>query len=57
MLEEKWMEIPLPNGCKIFIDNVGEKGILIGLINSNGYTVSDRILTKELVDLLKEVMS
>lgn len=52
---EKSIEIPLPNGYKIFIDNNGDKGIMVGLINPNGYTVSDRILTEETAEFLKKV--
>lgn len=51
------IEISLANGYKIFIDNNGDKGILVGLINSNGYTVSDKILMGEQLKLLREVIA
>jgi hypothetical protein len=56
-MEEKWIEIPLPNGYQIFIDNNGSEGVLVGLINPNGFTITDRKLPQEMVDLLKEVIS
>lgn len=56
-MEEKSIEIPLANGYKIFIDNNENAGIMVGLINPNGYTVSDRVLTDETAEWLKKVIA
>lgn len=56
-MNEKSIEIPLANGYKIFIDNNGSEGIMVGLINPNGYTVSDKVLTDDVAEWLKQVIA
>ncbi|MEM4994796.1 hypothetical protein WKH56_19740 [Priestia sp. SB1] len=55
-MKEKTIEIPLSNGYKIFIDNNESEGIMVGLINPNGFTVSDRVLSEESAEWLKKVV-
>ena len=57
---EKLIEIPLPNGYTVFIDNSnhkGIKGIMVGLISPEGYITTDRILTDETAEWLRKVVA
>ena len=50
---EKEVNIPLPNGYEISLCK-SKKGIEVGLVNPNGYIVSDRLLSKEELDFIKK---
>ena len=57
---EKSIEIPLANGFKVFIDNSDNKttkGVLVGLINPDGFIVTDRVLTDESAEWLRKVVA
>lgn len=57
---KKSIEIPLPNGYTVFIDNSNHKGIngiMICLISPEDYIITDRILTDETAEWLRKVVS